>query len=1031
MKTRQSHRNQSVVKAMLFCFYIFSCISVSAHADWDGAKWIGAAEEDLPLYSHYLSVFRINYTVQFSDHSASAKAEFIYGANDERLMDRNRNIYNIQSKRDSSFIRIELDATVLPAKLNIYRKGYAPTNNGNVPLFTFEISKSIINQENKFAPHVVSIHSNMGITQIFIDDDKKEEVFANFVLNPYGRGGDFFAYPVLGDIGFSEKISDVEIRNFREPSNVLRSFRKSAGNIIFNPSANSMPMLRSNFEITGPKIDKATLCVTARGIYDFYINNKRINDGYFNPGASQYNKTHFYQVYDVTKFLRKGKNTMGAILGEGWWSGAITYAGESWNFFGDRQSLLAKLVITYADGTETVIPTSPDTWQYYNNGPTITAGFFNGEVYDARREVAGWSNSDFEPENWKKAKEITLEGNTAAFDYSAYSLVELTGQTVKPIMKLTAVSVTEVRPGVFVYDMGQNFAGVPEIHLSGMKQGTKINLRFAEVKYPDLPEYKQNTGMIMLENIRSAMAQDIYICKGGDEEVFSPRFTYHGYRFVEITGLEKALALKDIKGIVLSSIDNVTADYECSNPEVNRLWQNIKWSAFSNFVSIPTDCPQRNERLGWSGDISVFSRTAVYMADVRKFLSRYLRAMRDCQNPDGRFPDVAPFDFGFGGLLWGSAGITVAWETYLQYADTELLAEHYDAMKRYIEFVQRNYIDTQTNVIVQNRTGLDLGDWLSPEEEKNDRSLLWEAYFIYDLDIMQRIALKLNKKDDAAMFAQISSERKSFFNETYIDKTTGKTISSGYYSSRIYVPEKGKVVDTQSSYALPLAFGIVNKQNKPLFLKNFIETIRRENILDKKQTCPPYSLMTGFIGTAWISKALSDNGFSADAYRLLQQTSYPSWLYPVEQGATTIWERLNSYTHTDGFGGNNRMNSFNHYSFGAVGAWLIENSLGIRRDENNPGFRHFILSPEIDITNKMAYARGYYNSPYGKIESMWKTSEGKTIYNFTVPKGTTATLYFPLSAKYTLKKGKTANESQENGKMKFELKEGKYEFEAK
>jgi len=209
-----------------------------------------------------------------------------------------------------------------------------------------------------------------------------------------------------------------------------------------------------------------------------------------------------------------------------------------------------------------------------------------------------------------------------------------------------------------------------------MKQGTKINLRFAEVKYPDLPQYRQNTGMIMLENIRSAMAQDIYICKGGDEEIFSPRFTYHGYRFVEITGIEKALALKDVKGIVLSSIDNVTADYECSNSEVNRLWQNIKWSAFSNFVSIPTDCPQRNERLGWSGDISVFSRTAVYMADVRKFLSRHLRAMRDCQNPDGRFPDVAPFDFGFGGLLWGSAGITVAWETYLQYADKELLAEH-------------------------------------------------------------------------------------------------------------------------------------------------------------------------------------------------------------------------------------------------------------------------------------------------------------------------------------------------------------------
>lgn len=1021
-----------MTKAIFFCLMVFVCGTTTAQINWGDAQWIGGGEDDMPFYSHYLPVFKINYIVQFKEYS-STKSEFIYGANDERLMDKNKNIYNIQSKKDSSFIRIELDINIIPAKLNIYRKGYAPNDKGNTPLFTFEISNSIINKENKFVPHTIFIHSNMGITQIFVDGESKTNLVADIVLNPYGKSSsDFFAYPVLGDIEYSNEVSTVEICNFRTPSNILRSFnQKFSENIIFNPSLNSMPMLRSSFEISDKEINKATLYVTARGIYDFYINNKRVNNDYFNPGASQYNKTHFYQVYDVTKFLRKRKNAMGAILGEGWWSGAITYAGENWNFFGDRQSLLAKLVITYADGKEKIISTNPDTWQYYNNGPTISGSLFQGEVYDARKEQMGWSNFDFDATNWKKAKEITLEGNSAPFDYSKYSIVKQIGPTVKPIMKLTAISITEVRPQVFVYDMGQNFAGVPEIHLPKMKQGTKITLRFAEVKYPNLPEYKQNEGMLMLENIRAAMAQDIYICKGENNEIISPRFTYHGYRYIEITGIEKALSLKDVKGIVLSSIDNITADYECSNKEVNRLWQNIKWSTFSNFISIPTDCPQRNERLGWSGDISVFSKTAVYLADVHLFLSKHLRAMRDCQNPNGCFPAVAPFDFGFGGLLWGSAGITVAWETYLQYADTTLLVEHYDAMKRYIQFVRDNYIDPQTNVIVQRRAGLDLGDWLSLEDSKNDRSLLWEAYFIYDLDIMQKIAQKLNKKDDAEMYAKISLERKLFFNDTYIDKITGKTISSGYFSTRIKVPEKGKIIDNQSSYALPLAFGIVHDENKQLFLKNFIETIRRENVVDKKQTFPPYSLMTGFIGTAWISKAMSDNGFSEDAYRLLQQTSYPSWLYPVEQGATTIWERLNSYTHTNGFGGNNRMNSFNHYSFGAVGAWLIEYSLGIRRDENQPGFRHFILAPEIDTSGKMTYAKGYYNSPYGKIESMWEISKDKTTYTFTVPAGSAATLYLPSSAKYNLKKGKITSKTSENGKIKFALEEGKYQFETK
>lgn len=312
-------------------------------------------------------------------------------------------------------------------------------------------------------------------------------------------------------------------------------------------------------------------------------------------------------------------------------------------------------------------------------------------------------------------------------DYSAFHLKAQYGQTVRAIQQLTARSVEEVRPGIFVYDMGQNMVGVPEITLHGMEAGREINLRYAEVKYPDLPRYAGNEGMIMLENIRAAMTQDKYITKGG-EETIAPRFTYHGYRYVEITGIDKALPLESVKGTVLSSIDRLASQYETSNEKVNQLWHNIVWSTYANFFSIPTDCPQRNERLGWAGDISVFSRTATYLADVPQFLRRYLQAMRDVQREDGRFPDVAPLGVGFGGLLWGSAGITVPWEVYQQYGDKSLLAEHYAAMGRYIDYILAKTINPETGILEQEKVWGNLGDWLGPEDNKNDKTLMWEAY---------------------------------------------------------------------------------------------------------------------------------------------------------------------------------------------------------------------------------------------------------------------------------------------------------------
>jgi alpha-L-rhamnosidase len=327
-----------------------------------------------------------------------------------------------------------------------------------------------------------------------------------------------------------------------------------------------------------------------------------------------------------------------------------------------------------------------------------------------------------------------------------------------------------------------------------------------------------------------------------------------------------------------------------------------------------------------------------------------------------------------------------------------MLAEHYDAMKAYIQYLLE-YIDPETGVLTEGN----LGDWLGPEQEKNDNSLLWEAYFIYDLDRMHRVATLLNKPDDAAWFLQLYEERKNFFNQTYIDQETGQTIHSGFREPH----RKGEVIGTQTSYVVPLAFGLCDGEVKERVLANLLMRIENESPRSGGETFAPYSLMTGFIGTAWINRVLSDHGYNETAYRILQQTDYPSWLYSVDQGATTIWERLNSYTKEEGFGGNNSMNSFNHYSFGAIGSWMYNHSLGIERDEVYPGFKRFILQPEPDPTGGITWAKGHYDSMYGRIESEWKVDadQGIHYYRFKVPANTTTTLYLPASDLKMVKEG--------------------------
>jgi len=1052
--------------------------SISA---WEGAKWIGGGDEDMVLYPTYLPAYNINYTIQLDRESGTAKAGFVYGANDPRLMDKNKNIYNLQNGKDESFVEVELDISKMNAGesafMNVYRAGYAPSDKRDTPLRSLVIPASLINNNNKYDKHTVYLKTSYSVTNFYVDGEEESNRIGAVTVNPIGNSWDYICFPLLCEIGFAVKpnqsacFSDVEVRNYRVPNNVLftenlgdtdfksifdsgngltisnNSYLITGGNsgvfITADTQKKSMPMLRTIFSAKDVKVSKARLYITSRGIYDVYMNGKRVGDDYFNPGLTQYNKHHMYQTFDVTDYVRSGENALGVIMGEGWWSGAITYMGYLWNLFGDRQSVLANLVITYGDGTEDKIVSNPETWKYFDDGPVVYGSFFQGEVYDAQKEtlIDGWSEASYDDSAWKKSSVVNqeraivddkvIEANRmpAVNDFSEMKLIGQYGQTVKKVKELTAVSMEEVRPGIYVYDMGQNMAGTPRIALSGQQPGNEIILRFAEVKYPDLPEFKDNTGMIMLENIRGALAQDIYIAKGGDEMI-RPRFTFHGYRFLEITGIDNPLPLEAVKGDVLSSIHELASGYETSNAKINKLWENITWSTFGNFLSIPTDCPQRNERMGWSGDISVFSRTSTYLADVSQFLRRHMMAMRDTQREDGRFADVAPVGGGFGGILWGSAGITVAWESYLQYNDERMLAEHYDAMKAYIDYLLP-YIDENTGILTEGN----LGDWLGPEQDRNDNTLLWEAYFIYDLELMYRMANVLNKKDDAVSFIKLYNERKEFFNKTYFDQETGKTIHSGFRRQ----DRKGEVIGTQTSYVLPLAFGICNDEIKELAVKNLMKCIENESRQDGGVVYPPYSLMTGFIGTAWLNRVLSDLGYTEAAYRVFQQETYPSWLYSVEQGATTIWERLNSYTREHGFSGNNSMNSFNHYSFGAIGSWMYNYSLGIERDNDYPGFKHFILAPETDPTGRITSAKGYYDSMYGRIESSWENKDGVYIYNFRVPANTEAMLYLRAAGVEYIsennnpvaKSGGIEIVGEKGGKIMMKLQSGDYRFSVK
>ena len=698
---------------------------------------------------------------------------------------------------------------------------------------------------------------------------------------------------------------------------------------------------RNEFRIDKP-VTRATLYATALGLVDMHLNGRRVSDDYFTPGWTDYNKRVYYRTYDVTKQVRNGVNALGAVLADGWFSGYLGFGGDR-DLYGKYPRVRAQLHLEYADGSTADVATGPD-WKAAT-GPMLEADFLKGETYDARLECPDWAEAGCDDIHWH---DVVVGSDEVHPLLQAHP-----GPPVRAIQEFTAREITEPKPGVFVLNLGQNFAGVPRLKVSG-KRGQKITLRFAERLNPD--------GTVYTVNLRSARATDTYICKGKGTEIWQPRFTFHGFQYIEVTGLNSKPSKDTVIGVALSSDTPVAGDFTCSDPMLNQLHNNIYWTQRANFIDIPTDCPQRDERMGWTGDAQVYVHTATLNTDVEAFFTKWLVDLDDGQRADGQYPCVAPCVVAGndGGPAWADAGVICPWTIYEVYGDRRILERHYDNMKRFIEFCRQR----STPELLPPRNFHCFGDWLSINAD-TPKDVIYTAYFAHCARLAGRAAAVLGKDSEAEAFEQMFvSIRDAFFR--------ADVIADG----RI----KG---DTQTCYALALAFDLVQGEQAKLAAKYLVEDIEKRG----------WHLSTGFIGTKHLLLVLSQIGRPDVAYRLLHNDTFPSWGFSIKQGATSIWERWDGWTPEKGFQ-DPGMNSFAHYSFGAVYQWMVENIGGIRSAA--PSYKEIRIAPQPDA--KLESAAVAYRSIRGLIATDWRDKDGKLLFNVTIPANATAEVALPAKS---------------------------------
>ncbi len=717
------------------------------------------------------------------------------------------------------------------------------------------------------------------------------------------------------------------------------------------------------------KIQSARIYATSLGLYQLFLNGKKVSTDLFTPGWTSYKNRIQYQTYDVTSMLQ-AQNTVAATIGDGWFRGNIGWSSQN-GYYGSKIALLSQLVIKYTDGTsETVV--SDGSWKV-SNGPILFSDIYNGETYDARKEMPGWNSAGFDDSKWEKARIL---------DHSKNILIAPQGAVVKAIEEIKPIKLITTPKGETVFDMGQNMVGWIKLRIQG-KKGDQVTLKFAEVLTKE--------GNFYTDNLRSAKCTDVYTLKGEGEEIYEPHFTFHGFRFVKIEGIAGQPKLDQITGVVIHSDMKPTGAFSCSDPMINQLQHNIQWGQKGNFLDVPTDCPQRDERLGWTGDAQVFSMTAAFNFNVAPFYTKWMRDVAADQLPNGRVPHVIPDVLkGDGGsTAWADVSIVVPWTTYLAYGDRRILEVQYPSMKSWVDFMS-------------NRAGDKLlwtgdnhfGDWLAFATNRSDytgatteKDLIATAYFAYSSGLLGKIATIVGQKDDARKYTQLSENIKKAFQKEFV------------------TPAGRLVSHTQTAYSLALAFDLLPDELIPkaaAFLANDVKKFGH--------------LTTGFVGTPLLCKTLSAHGYDDLAFMLVNRKQYPSWLYPVTQGATTIWERWDGQK-PDGSFQDVGMNSFNHYAYGAIGEWLYRYVAGMDIDPEIPGYKHILLAPHPG--GGLTHANVEFISLYGKVKSAWKMDGNDFVYEVIVPANTTATVSLPKAKQEQL----TVNSLPVSASIKENLKQ--------
>lgn len=743
---------------------------------------------------------------------------------------------------------------------------------------------------------------------------------------------------------------------------------------------------------TQKQIKKAVVYISGLGLYELYINGKKIGDKVLAPGPTDYSKTILYNTFDVTESLKQGSNGIATVLGNGrFFTMRQNYKPQKWHTFGFPKMIL-QLEIEYSDGTKQILG-SDASWKVTADGPIRTNNEYDGEEYDARKELTGWNNTGFNVSKWLNVQLVKAPGGVFKAQMN---------ENMKVMEIVRPVTINKISGNKYILDMGQNMAGWIKMQVQG-KRGDSVKLRFAESL--------QSNGELYVANLRDALVTDVYVLKGSAKETWSPTFVYHGFRYVEIAGYPGTPSINDFVGEVVYDEMQSTGSLETSNNIINQIHKNAFWGIRSNYKGMPIDCPQRNERQPWLGDRTTGAYGESFLFDNSRLYAKWLNDIHDAQRAEGNIPDVAPSFWYYykDNMTWPGAYLTIANMVYQQYGDKQSIVKHYPSMKKWLLYMKSKYLTL--NFIM---TKDSYGDWCVPPESPElihskdssritDPKLIATSYYYYFLNMMQKFASLSNHKEDIAFYSTEAQKVKAAFNKIFYNSAKAQ------YSN-----------NTVTANILALAFDLVPEGDNEKVFKNIADKILVEN---------NGHISTGVVGTQWLMRWLTKYNRADIAYKLASNTTYPSWGYMVENGATTIWELWNGNT------ANPSMNSQNHVMLlGDLLVWMYENVAGIHSDDTAVAFKKIIMKPSFGIG--LNYVNASYQSPHGVIKSNWKKENGQLQWNVSVPGNTTALLYVPAKENVEVNEnGKPATASEgvkflkmENGNAVFEVGSGNYSF---